>query len=763
MSIFSRLLSITSKTAGIEQPDQQQMEQEFAQMAFQFVADRAPALTPYGIGFEIVEREDDGSRVCGVFGYKIGAEFYMIPVFFLNGQIKGINSIYSKSTNTFSPLTDSVIDKIISRSSVELGNGVSRSQLQPELRMPDLSSFRYGGGKYASVLGQMWKQASVSVLDMLQNDSAFQECVAGALAKAAGEDPIPADPGDLVSYIKSAGPGTAAAMAEAMCGNSKLASAVVDFYGSVNPVLVREFDPKCMEWSKAAAASPKVEIVFSRSSGNSGTCAGCPDISDTDKKRMVRDGFRIVDRREKAEKSELYDVEYPLSFTAPDKSGRYDVLLRSGVTTEAWVLTPFSTDQRGLRACIETDKHCLAMYPQKKIFVRGSAQGASAYDSAKPVDSMTIGGRYVIVDAGGRFLGPFVVTSFLSEDGERTRVKVDWQWFGRSFDEDTDSCLCSNESSCASSTRFIELVPGRSGDPCVRRNTVVVPEAGMRALELNYPVAPGEYGHPYLDSEKESFELGCPDDINNALAMEGFKKIAVINDPSLNGTCRIQADGVLSHPVTYKRAFLTLVGNYGFSVDDADACVTEMDVRGRSQKLVNVKLAQDSSGVAMPWFQIPDIQGADPYSGSMIQTPQSVAVPGYDPSRLPPQQPFAPGMANSGGVPAPDQAAMDLALQAAQAGQRTVFDHAGIKSLSKLYDVNTVIDSYIPKMMTALDSLGRLLFLLQWKSEDFVERFGADSLPDIEDILVSVYKGFGDLVMTLREKSINTDDAGASM
>ena len=42
------------KDADVESPDEAQLESDFASMAFVFLRDRAPALMPYLLGFEVV-------------------------------------------------------------------------------------------------------------------------------------------------------------------------------------------------------------------------------------------------------------------------------------------------------------------------------------------------------------------------------------------------------------------------------------------------------------------------------------------------------------------------------------------------------------------------------------------------------------------------------------------------------------------------------------------------------------------------------------
>jgi hypothetical protein len=70
-----------------------------------------------------------------------------------------------------------------------------------------------------------------------------------------------------------------------------------------------------------------------------------------------------------------------------------------------------------------------------------------------------------------------------------------------------------------------------------------------------------------------------------------------------------------------------------------------------------------------------------------------------------------------------------------------------------------VIDSYVPELLKAMDRLGRVLFLFYWKNEEFVERYGSEDLAEMEDMLRGVFKSFGDLVLKLRQKAIDSDSA----
>ena len=118
------------------------------------------------------------------------------------------------------------------------------------------------------------------------------------------------------------------------------------------------------------------------------------------------------------------------------------------------------------------------------------------------------------------------------------------------------------------------------------------------------------------------------------------------------------------------------------------------------------------------------------------------------PQDQPPEKPFyAKATYDRGG----DMAA---AIQAARSGQKDVFDAATIGSLAKQVDVGELIDKYQSDLMTGLDRVGRILFAFYWHYDKFADRYGQQDLPDLEDALKNTFTQMGDLVLFLKQKSI---------
>jgi len=777
MSLLSSI-AFTSKEAGLEQPDQKQLESDFSQLAFQFIQDRAASLTPYMLGFEVVERDDDGGKVCGVFGYKIGKSYYMVPVFFINGQIKGINSIYSKDTNTFSPLSEGVINKLMSRDTIELGKSVNRVDAYRSFENPSLTHIKDPYNKIASVsnvsdiLRDMWAGVKAAGVEIFDDKTASREFANLYLSvKGEGFPAYDAETSPLKEIIKKAGPTLNGKFLEKCAKDSGFASAVADMYGSPSSVSVPMgmYADNALEFQTKLTKKAEKITVVTQAKG----------MSEEDAKRIVRTGFTIKDTRSADEVSKLYDVQFLKRLTAPSRPGRYSFLMRSGDFTEAWVLRPFGIEPSEGWLVMEPTKHfCYKANPSDIFVDEGNPKDNDFYEKAKSIDSMEVGKSYIIVNEAGNYLGPVVIEAVISEPGKRKRLRVGWDYIShgrvnhRTLTDErctvSERYTSSNRIPSAHNRDYILLNPDVAGEPTlVLEDGINLPSKGMKAIE-HIEVA------DELRDEADAFHPGSPITMKEVLYKSGACNIAAIRD-TIPGYYKIVRDGQFSSEgVTYKTACKALVFGFGLKLSDAEGILKEADEENKAEYLVHVKYAQSmpEQDVMMPQVVFPENTGSDPYSQAYIQTPMQASVTGSQPNYLPPNDPTlkgiqdrdfnrplnASGVGGQSGNSPEEPDVFQLAQQASQSGQKSVFDHAGIAGLSKLYDINSLVDSYVPEMSKSLDRIGRMLFLFHWKNEDFAERFGADAMPEMEDALTSIYKSFGDLVLKLRERGVESVD-----
>src|SRR6185312_4711147 len=109
----------------------------------------------------------------------------------------------------------------------------------------------------------------------------------------------------------------------------------------------------------------------------------------------------------------------------------------------------------------------------------------------------------------------------------------------------------------------------------------------------------------------------------------------------------------------------------------------------------------------------------------------------------------------------PDTGVASVVNQAAQLGQKEIFDAAMIGGLLKTTGDDQLVDQYLGDLMKAVDRLGRILFQLYWHKDRFEERYGKTALPELESSLRDQFEGLGDIVLFLRMKTVQSDPSMA--
>jgi hypothetical protein len=165
----------------------------------------------------------------------------------------------------------------------------------------------------------------------------------------------------------------------------------------------------------------------------------------------------------------------------------------------------------------------------------------------------------------------------------------------------------------------------------------------------------------------------------------------------------------------------------------------------------NLQPGPDAPSIPEPWY------GTEQNGPNSVQAiyPQEEfqPVPGMDSNQTDPSiyDPFYQ----------PDQGAMQVAQQAANSGQKEVFDVSMVSGLLKAVRQEDMVEKYLGDLMKALDRLGRILMMLYWHNEEFEDRYGKQDMPELEDAVRNSFEGLGDSVLFIKEKSVNGGDSVA--
>lgn len=146
------------KKAAMTAVNDLDIEKAFADQASGFVENKLEPLmkAPYNIGFEVVRKNDDNTRLIGIFAFKVDDHLLFAPVFFLNGEIKG-PLLYRCDTKTFVPANKDWATYLISSLESEEGKGIPRSrrgESAPLVQMQRINFMPNGTTKSASVVSE---------------------------------------------------------------------------------------------------------------------------------------------------------------------------------------------------------------------------------------------------------------------------------------------------------------------------------------------------------------------------------------------------------------------------------------------------------------------------------------------------------------------------------------------------------------------------------------------------------------------------------
>jgi hypothetical protein len=158
------LASYDWKKAAAQVMDNGSVERAFMDQAYGFLANKAGKLMqdPYRLGFEVVYKNDSNTRMVGIFAFRVNDQILYVPVFFLNGDIKGTDLLYRQETKSFVPLNEEWVTWLTEKNNYEPGIPVDRKEFtraNNHVRLEDIAyPPNYKRDKRASQLDAVGKE-----------------------------------------------------------------------------------------------------------------------------------------------------------------------------------------------------------------------------------------------------------------------------------------------------------------------------------------------------------------------------------------------------------------------------------------------------------------------------------------------------------------------------------------------------------------------------------------------------------------------------
>jgi hypothetical protein len=688
------------------------LEQTFSDLANARLRDKCPALLDYLVGFQMIDSNEDGSKAAGIFGCEIGDSWHYITTFFLNGEVKGLDSIYSVDSDLFIPLEEGWVDSIINRRPNSLGKVDTKSRTERGVRYPNYARLRQ------IPMGGMAKSSSVVEAMTAQREYA-----------------------DLVSLpdaLNHMGSAVADGFVADIQRFPKLAQAVAQFYD------LAEFGAQ----TKVAEAKASDIVIIS-----SVAQPGADKLSDAEKQTLVSGGVAIVDKRPDESKSITYRTETHQVLQSPAGGGLYDILMADG-SIEQLLVCPINGSDGKAFVYNPEDEHVgvvelkslqsLRAYPPDEFRKVLEAQTVDP-DKTRANDCV------VFIALTGEATVAYEVKERSGSDKDSvTTLKVRTHWIPAA------SCgLLSYGWSRRDVGDVPNILVSDAGPACIRygHNVLPINSKRFRALIVNrVQTGKDSYHGTKLDRDYNEITYVAGDFGDVGTIQRTLSKIAAplkvwrnsddLNIKDQHGTQVLGKVASLGY----------LMRVHGMTAEDATTVVT--GAKEYSTTSYRVKYAASL-------LPIPDTQ--DETDGSEMSAFHKTQVPGHGVEKAESednrpyyqyQSPFAGG---DDGESAEQGGTMKSVERAAETGQKDVFDASVLSSLIDSHNPTELVDRFLPTLVSAMDRLGRLLFLLHWHFEEFQERYGKSELSHFADDLKSTFEAIGDLVLFMRKRTLAGD------
>jgi len=431
------------------QGNDQSFQEAFSSVAHAYIQDKVPSLMDYEQGFQLLDRSDDDQRAAGVFGFRVGSQQLLVPVFFLNGQLRGHELMYLKNQNAFVPLKENWVDEVMSQKPGDLGSPTDRRPGTMGISTPDLTKIVQSPSKRASAQPMFlqkfatWSHPMItkiarvcgpnpetSIQRMLKFSNAFRSRIslpqflkeadsryAALFSKWCQQYPVFAKQADHFHGFEK--------VAAAACEGAKRRPPAAPKPLTLSRVkTARDFMDTDYRWKRAK----RLKIVY-REIAFGGDAH--EDLTQSEREDLLKKDVLIQDDRPDSETSMPLRVDYGSKLRNPGESGRYNVLTHMAEFEDCLVFSnPLSHKGKTQFAVVvrHASPHDWVTAAPRRIWVTNSDEGftapgkGAAYDEwfkglSEPGDlSEDRSAVYMMVGPQGQSTVPFSVSKSLGKD-----------------------------------------------------------------------------------------------------------------------------------------------------------------------------------------------------------------------------------------------------------------------------------------------------------------------------------------------------------
>jgi hypothetical protein len=752
--------------------DDTSFEQSFSNLAHAYLRDSAPKLLDHEIGFQLLDRNRENTKAVGVFAFKVGSNWLYAPVFFLNGDLKGHELLYIKNQDMFVPLKENWINYLINRKPNILGSGVQRNLSGLGQRQPDFTQLSRSPAKFGSAQPTL-KEMMTAAMPALAKSATLNTAQA---FKEMGEAL------DLKTFLKQAGREVIGTLINTCKHAPQLAAALDEFHGLD---IVKQAIAEAA--AREVAASTKIASVLSEAPKEPASVKGLTVItydvtiqtkapvgySEEDQEKLLRDGVLIQDERDRDNVSVPYHIQVEKKLFNPTESGLYEILVKPGNIERCYVAVhPQGAAKRenfitvvrvdGARNWLNTRAD--------QVFALARVEGEEFdkwFDSLPEANSVpSKDARYIALSKNGDTTAPFRVIKEYGDSNGSTVYDVHLEDHSKYPPKGSIGACCYTDPLNYDKWRDgvrIHLNGKKGASIRASMGDIYVPE-GFKLLKVTK-------GEDDAESAEDQGACGCGESDPPALQPGNLvdAQLALMQKTAAmtvyhSGT-RVelwtrfpqQKLGAAAHvekELSEKQALVSLVSKHGLREQAAREILKQAAAKRKFE--CRVKYADPYGGPMMingapsaPSDPGP-VMGGESIMGTSVPTQLGidvgVPVPGMSASQT------DRGVYNPNTLL--DQRDVRSVIDAAQSGQREVFDTAMVGAMLRAVRDDSLVDRYMGELTKGLDKLGRILFMFYWHGDRFAERYGKADMPELEDSLRNAFEMLGDVILFLKQKTI---------
>lgn len=738
-------------------------EQAFSNLAHAYLRDSAPKLLDHEIGFQLLDRNRENTKAVGVFAFKLGSMWLYAPVFFLNGDLKGHELLYIKNQDMFVPLKENWVNYLVNRKPSILGSGIDKNLTQFGQRQPDFTQLSRSPAKFGSAQPTL-KEMMTAVMPTLAKTATMNTAAAMA------------DMGrtlDLAKFVKEARLETINVLVNTFKYAPALAQAFDEFHGlgvvkeAVALAKARSTTSKVASVLGDAPDKPAAQATLTVITYDATVQKGLPaGHTEEDQEKLLRDGVLIKDERGDDAVSVPYHIQVEKKLFNPTQSGLYHVLVKPGNTEKCYVAVyPMGASKRAdFVTVVRVDgKPEWINTRADQVFCLSRVEGDDFdnwYKGLPEANSVAKNGRYMLIHKNGDTTVPFrVLREYGDTEFGGQAYEVHMEDYSKFPPKGHISPCCYTDPLNYDKYRDgVRVHLNGKGGSKLRSSMgdIFVPE-GYKLLKC----ALGEDDVPNADDQNA---CGCGESDNPPL-MPGNLADAQLSLMQKLGSLTVYHNGtaveihsdkkqLIEKELSEKQALVSLVQKHGLREKAARDVLA--NARRQRKFACRVKYA-NPYGPPMMVQGAPSapadpgpVMGGESIMGTSVPTQLGIDV-GVPVSGMAASQ-------TDRSVYNPntqlDQKAIQNVLQAAETGQREVFDTAMIGSMLRAVRDDGLVDRYMGELTKGLDKLGRILFMFYWHGDRFADRYGKADMPELEDSLRNAFEMLGDVILFLKQKTI---------